>query len=258
MKSIRRGYLPEYEKTFRGQAIDTLREAVTDALFLLNRGHSLKRATTIAMEHYQLPDYQRLALSRGLASDAEISRRTRTKLTRPDCNGASVLLDGFNAIILMESLISESPIFLCMDGAVRDLANLKGSYHIIDKTERAIKLILDEMDSLNIANAHIHIDNPVSNSRNLKCLILELAQNYHTNIDVQLIDACDKSFYGSPCVISGDGVVIDNATSWIPLYAWIVQRYQQSHPVWLINFDELSQKYRNMIASAPLNNEEHS
>ena len=78
MRTIRRGYLPEYEKTFRAQAIDTLREAVTDALFLLNRGHSLKRATTIAMEHYQLTDHQRLAISRGIASNDEIARRAKT------------------------------------------------------------------------------------------------------------------------------------------------------------------------------------
>ena len=249
MRTIRRGYLPEYEKTFRAQAIDTLREAVTDALFLLNRGHSLKRATTIAMEHYQLTDHQRLAISRGIASNDEIARRTKTKLTRENCNGATVLLDGFNAIILMESLVSGSPIFRCMDDAIRDLANLKGSYHIIDKTERAIRLILEEFDALNVAKALIHIDNPVSNSRNLKVLILELAKHYHTDIEVNLIDACDKSFYGHPYVISGDGIVIDYATSWIPLYAWIVLRYQQNHPVWLIDFEALSQQYRNMIIS---------
>ncbi len=249
MRTIRRGYLPEYENPLRAQAIAPLREDVTDALFLLNRGHSLKRATTIAMEHYQLTDHQRLAISRGIASNDEIARRAKTKLTRENCNGATVLLDGFNAIILMESLVSGSPIFRCMDDAIRDLANLKGSYHIIDKTERAIRLILEEFDALNVAKALIHIDNPVSNSRNLKVLILELAKHYHTDIEVNLIDACDKSFYGHPYVISGDGIVIDYATSWIPLYAWIVLRYQQNHPVWLIDFEALSQQYRNMIIS---------
>lgn len=248
MKTTRRGYLPEYETTFRDKSLVTLREAVTDALFLLNRGHTLKRATTIAMEHYQLTDHQRLAISRGIASNDEIARRSKTMLPKETCKDATVLLDGFNAIILMESLVSESPIFRCMDGAIRDLANLKGSYHIIDKTEHAIRLILEELDSLNVAQAIIHIDNPVSNSRNLKMLILDLAQHYRTHVEVHLIDACDKSFYHHPYVISGDGIVIDYATSWIPLYAWIVQRYQQDHPVWLIDFEALSQQYRNMIS----------
>ena len=90
MRTIRRGYLPEYEKLFRDKGILALREAVMDALFLLNRGHSLKRATTIAMEHYQLTESQRVALSRGLCTDAEILRRRKTQLQREDVAGGFV------------------------------------------------------------------------------------------------------------------------------------------------------------------------
>ena len=236
MKSIRRGYLPEYESTLRDQGISALSQAVIDALFLLNRGHSLKRAAHIAMEHYQLTDHQRIALTRGIASDDEIRRRSLNKLSKNDVCGKTVYLDGFNAIILMESLVSGSPVFRCMDDSIRDLANLKGSYHIIDKTEPAIRLILQALDNLSIDKAIIHIDNPVSNSRNLKTLILTLASAYRVEIDVNLIDACDKSFYDKACVISGDGIVIDHAQSWIPLYLWIVEAYRQDHDVWLMRF----------------------
>ena len=224
-----------------------LREALIDALFLLNRGHSLKRAAHIAMEHYQLTDHQRIALTRGIASDAEILRRSHNRLEPGDICGKTVYLDGFNAIILMESLVSGSPIFRCMDDAIRDLANLKGSYHIIDKTEPAIRLILQALDDLQVSKACFHIDNPVSNSRNLKMLILEIAGQYRVEVDVQLIDACDKSLYEKECVISGDGIVIDYAKSWFPLYLWIVTAYQKDHDVWLIDFDEMSNAYRKLV-----------
>ena len=247
MKTVRRGYLPEYESTFRDKGLEALKEAVIDALFLLNRGHSLKRATTIAMEHYQLTDHQRIALTRGLASDVEIKRRARNRLNKDDVCGQTVYLDGFNAIILMESLVSGSPIFRCMDGAIRDLANLKGSYHIIDKTEPAIRLILQALDDLKIQKAVMHIDSPVSNSRNLKMRIQALAQDYRVEVEVHLIDACDKSFYGKDYVISGDGIVIDFAKTWIPLYLWIVESYCKEHDVWLIDFDAFSLKYRQIV-----------
>ena len=197
------------------------------------------------MEHYQLSDMQRIALTRGLCSDDEIIRRRKNALVRSDMPGQIVYLDGFNAIILMESLVSGSPIFRCMDGAIRDLANLKGSYHIIDKTEPAIRLILNELDALNVKQAIVHIDSPVSNSRNLKVLLRELAQEYRVDVEVELIDACDVSFYGQERVISGDGIVMDNAKTWIPLYLWIIENYIKDHDVWLIDFDEMSQSYRN-------------
>ena len=102
MKTVRRGYLPEYEILFRDKSIENLREGIVDALFLLNRGHSLKRATHFVMEHYQLSDMQRIALTRGLCSDDEIIRRRKNALVRSDMPGQIVYLDGFNAIILME------------------------------------------------------------------------------------------------------------------------------------------------------------
>ena len=247
MKTVRRGYLPDYESQFRGDGVAALREAAIDSLFLMNRGHSLKRATHFAMEHYQLSDAQRVALSRGLCTDAEIARRCATRHRREDAAGTTAFIDGFNAIILMESLVSASPVFLCMDGAVRDLANLKGSYHIIDKTEPAIRLILAELDSLCVQRAVVHIDSPVSNSRNLKALLENLAQEYAVSVEVHLIDACDKSFYGRDFVISGDGIVIDNAASWIPLYAWIVERFRRDHEAWIVDFGELSQGYRDIV-----------
>ena len=247
MKSIRRGYLPEYETTFRDKGIKALSEAVIDALFLINRGHTLKRAAYFAMEHYQLTDHQRIALTRGIATDEEIRRRAQNQIQKEELRGKTVFLDGFNAIILMESLVSASPIFRCMDWAIRDLANLKGSYHIIDKTEPAICLILQALDRLMVQKAIIHIDSPVSNSRNLKVLIQTLAESYHVEIEVHLIDACDKSFYNQECVISGDGIVIDHAKSWIPLYLWIVEDYQMEHDVWLIDFNAMSQAYRNLV-----------
>ena len=51
--------------------------------------------------------------------------------------------------------------------------------------------------------------------------------------------------YDRDYVISGDGIVLDNAKSWIPLYLWIVENYMQTHDVWLIDFDEMSQAYRH-------------
>lgn len=244
MRTVRRGYLPEYEVQFRGSGLDVMREAVVDALFLLNRGHSLKRATHFVMEHYQLSDAQRVSLTRGLCTDEEILRRRDNRLDRGDILGQTVFLDGFNAIILMESLVSGSPVFKCMDGAIRDLANLKGSYHIIDKTEPAIRLILEELDMLGVSRAIVNIDSPVSNSRNLKVLLSLIAREYHVEVEVELINACDVSFYDKECVISGDGIVMDHARSWIPLYLWIVERVMRERDIWLVDFDSISRAYR--------------
>ena len=235
MKVVRRGYLPEYEVLFKKEEnLIKLKEAAKDCLYLLNRGYRIKTASCFVQQHYMLQETQRLALARSLATDKDLENRKKTQLHKEDLKGKEVWIDGFNAIIPMESLLSESPLFVCMDGAIRDMANLKGSYHIIDKTEGAIRLILSKLDELGVAKANIHIDKPVSNSGRLKALIYEIGEEYKVELNVELLDAVDKSLYNKENVISGDCVVIDNAISWIPLYAWIVEDYEKEHNVWKV------------------------
>ena len=234
MKSVRRGYLPMYEKIFKGNKLEVLKEASKDALYLLNRGYKVKTATQIVQQHYMLEEEARLALARSLASDEDILRRKNKMLSKEDCKGKEVYIDGFNAIIHMESLVSNSPLFECMDGSIRDMANLKGSYHIIDKTESAIHLILKKLDELEIKKAHIFIDKPVSNSGRLKMLILEIAKNYKVELDIELLMAVDKELYNKEYVISGDCVSLDECISWIPFYKWIIEDYEKEHDVWKV------------------------
>lgn len=53
----------------------------------------------------------------------------------------TVHIDGFNTVITLEVALSGSPVFYCRDGALRDLAGLRGTYRVIDKTQEAIELL---------------------------------------------------------------------------------------------------------------------
>ena len=45
-KNARRGYVPEDRLQFMGVELQKLKEAAKDTLYLLNRGYSVKNATT--------------------------------------------------------------------------------------------------------------------------------------------------------------------------------------------------------------------
>lgn len=233
MKVVRRGYLPEYETYFKKE-LDKLKLASEDACYLLNRGYRVKTATMFVQQHYMLSEPQRLAIARSLATDKDIELRKKKELSKTECKGKEVYIDGFNAIIPMESLLSNSPLFVCMDGSIRDMANLKGSYSIIDKTEGAIRLVLEQLDKHGVAKAHIYLDKPISNSGRLKTLIRELSTEYNVEVDIDLLNAVDKELYGKPCVISGDCVILDECKSWIPLYRWVIEDYSKTHDVWTV------------------------
>lgn len=233
MKTVRRGYLPEYEILFKND-IEILKKAAKDVHYLLNNGYKIKMSTKFVQQHYRLTESQRLALARSIASDKDIALRKAKELTKEECTNKEIYIDGFNAIIPMESLVSNSPLLIGMDGAVRDMANIKGSYHIIDKTEPAINLLLNKLDELKISKAHIFLDRPISNSGRLKTLIRTIGEKYNVELDIVLLDAVDKELYYKENIVSGDSIILDNCVSWIPLYKWIVEDYEKENKVWKI------------------------
>lgn len=86
--------------------------------------------------------------------------------------------DGFNEIITLEVMFSRSPLFLCMDGTIRDLTALRGTYRIIHETEQVIHLMLEVLIDSGAAKAVILLDEPVSNSGRLKTKIADIAEEY--------------------------------------------------------------------------------
>ena len=88
--------------------------------------------------------------------------------------------------------LSGSPVFYCRDGALRDLAGLRGTYRIIDKTQTAIELLLRQLELLHISKAVFYLDAPVSNSGRLSGMILQCAKGYKISVQTQIIPDVDR------------------------------------------------------------------
>lgn len=74
--SIKRGYSPDDENDFKGNALETMKRSANDLHFLLNRGYQIKGASTFIGNHYQLTERQRIALTRIVSSENSIAVRT--------------------------------------------------------------------------------------------------------------------------------------------------------------------------------------
>ena len=48
-------------------------------------------------------------------------------------------------MITLEVMISDSILFECMDGTVRDLAALRATYRIIPETEKVVRALFDTL-----------------------------------------------------------------------------------------------------------------
>lgn len=133
-------------------------------------------------------------------------------------------MDGFNVIITLEVILSNSLIIKSMDGTIRDLAGLRGTYSVIDKTEIAINLIGNWLLENEVEKAIFYLDKPVSNSGRLKMKILELFENLQFQIEVEVIDNVDSVLETKENVVYSDAIILDKCVSWINMNKYIIDR----------------------------------
>ena len=232
-RAARRGYVPDDERNFSPESIEKLRVASRHVLYLINEGYDLKQASTFVGNHFLLSERQRLAVMRSLATAEQLAMRKAKLLTAAEAAGRDVWIDGFNTVITLEVLKCDSILFSCMDGTVRDLASLRGTYRIIPETEDAVRLLFDSLEEMEIHSATVLLDQPVSNSGRLKALMAELASDYLFALDIQIQKDVDRELYEKENVISSDSIILDRCLSWINLAALCMERQnRQGLRVW--------------------------
>lgn len=231
---VKRGFMITDSRDFGKENADRLRRAGEEIYFLLNRDYPIRSAVTFVGNHYQLSERQRSALSRVVSPEISIRSRKSRELSANELSGQTVYIDGFNIIITLETAFSESVIFRCMDGTVRDLAGLRGSYRIIDKTDMALQTLADAFEKLEIKKAVFYLDSPVSNSGRLKKKILDTMSGKAFVTEAYIENIADPILEKKSHVITADAIILDRCESWFNLTDYILKtsdKLQFSEPV---------------------------
>ncbi|MCR5402882.1 MAG: DUF434 domain-containing protein [Butyrivibrio sp.] len=190
-----------------------MREATRHICYLINEGYDLKQASTFVGNHYLLSERQRMAIVRSVATDEQlVNRRSKEKTSLA---GSEVWIDGFNTVITLEVMLSDSILFECMDGTIRDLAALRGTYRIIPETEEAVKLLLNALNNMGVGAVNLLLDKPVSNSGRLKTLIAEVGEGSYFDLSIEILNGVDRVLWEKENVITSDSIILDHCKSWV-------------------------------------------
>lgn len=207
-----------------------LKNAVEDLCHLMSRGYTAKSALVLVGNRYKLNVRQQKAVQGMSASDDQINNRSNNSLSASELKGKTVLIDGFNVLILLESLLSRAYVFKGADGFYRDLSSVHGSYKKVQQTSRAIELIADFYVNEEIANIRWYFDKPVSNSGKLKQLITEIATENNYNWEVLLTNNPDKDLVAENGIaITSDAWILVNTDKNFNLIGYIAERYPEGN-----------------------------
>ena len=200
-----------------------LKEAVTDMQYLLSRGYGEKSAQALVGNRYRLNSRQQQAVRGMSASKSQIEYRMSKEIDKQNLIDQEVIIDGFNILILLESILSNAYVFKGLDGYFRDLSSVYGTYKKVKQTAQAIELIADFFAKEKVKKIHWIFDQPVSNSGKLKQIIEEIAVLNHYNWKVDLVNNPDKMIAESNLIaVTSDAWILDNSAANFNLIKYIL------------------------------------
>ena len=222
-KRSHRGPHPGDARLFTAETLPILCHAVADMAWLLSRDYADKSSLKLVGDRYGLTQRQRLAVMRASCSDRQRDNRKQKQLSPELARGQLLMIDGYNLLITTEAALAHAPLFICRDGAVRDLASIHGTYRRVEETVPAIKIIAHALNSLKISKAAWLLDQPVSNSGRLKQLILSYAEEHSLDWTVELVINPDRELLQSKEIIAtSDSAVIDGCGQWLNLARFLI------------------------------------
>jgi hypothetical protein len=212
-----RGPGPEDRALFREDRLPTLRVAVHELSWLLSRGYADRSALELVGNRHGLVERQRLAVSRCACTDGARADRTARRRALDELRDQTVHIDGFNAIIVCESVLGGAPVLVGRDGAHRDLASVHGTWRRVSVTTEAIERMGELLATAGPREVVVWLDRPVSNSGRLAGMLRELASSRGWPWQVELAWDPDRELLAQRggIVASADARILDGPSPWV-------------------------------------------
>jgi hypothetical protein len=127
-----------------------------------------------------LDQEERNYLARKVSSD-QTARNRRSKIVDfNDLKGQVILVDGYNVLITLESVLHHPQTILeSDDGVLRDTKAVFGNYRPHQETANVLNILLDFLKKSNPKEVHFFYDRPVSRSGELSKLTRETMEKNH-------------------------------------------------------------------------------
>jgi hypothetical protein len=203
--------------------MDKLKLAVQDMYYLLSKNYAEKASSELVGNHYRLKTRQIQVIRGASASENQIQNRKSKQLAISDVRDKTVYLDGFNILILLESLLSEAYIFEGVDGCFRDLSGVHGTYKRVNQTQKSIELVATFYQKSKAEKLVWIFDKPVSNSGRIKQIILDFATENSLNWEVELEFNPDKYLVENKrIIVSSDAWILDHCKNWFNLVGYLI------------------------------------
>lgn len=204
----------------------SLENAAADIRFLLDRGYPQKGAVGFVCAHYRLDVDARYLLSRTVLAGKVVQKRKVKFLPCDTIKSSSIVIDGYNIIIGMESIL-EKKAYLCDDGVIRDTKGAFRNFKVSSNTVEAVGHILEFLKEMKPGNVVFLLDAQISKSGMLARMLRERLGEVGLKGDARTSRHVDYDLKRSAEIVaSSDGVIIDEAGRVVNFLRCLVERFR--------------------------------
>jgi hypothetical protein len=203
---------------------EDLQKAASDFHYLLNHEYPRKASLEIVGNRYSLSFDQRHLLHRGIFSEADAKARKRKKISLQILRNKKLAIDGYNVLITVEAALAGRPLILSNDGFIRDISGLSGNFQKTDKTNEAIRLILNVLKRAKPHHTLFLFDAPISKSGLLANKVTEELENGNLSGEALAVKVPEKILIGFPGIVAtSDTAIIDQSQEVFDLAGHIIK-----------------------------------
>lgn len=201
-----------------------------DIRSLLRWGYPKFATINFVATHSQLSVEERYILTRVIMPPDRIVSRIDKKMTCAGIKDRDLLLDGYNVLLSVDSLLKKEPMWFCDDGYIRDTRYYFSKSKQAEDIEESLDLVLKFLSETRPKSAVFLLDAQISRSGELAGLIRRKINEYGISGDARTSKTADfelKTEGGNPgkrlVVATSDGIVIDSVLQVLDIPACLME-----------------------------------
>ena len=211
------------------ERLKILAEAGRDLRYLLNRGYNRSLSLKLVGDKYRLDKAERSILYRGIYSSSDVESIVSKRVMAEDLRDEHVLIDGFNVMNTVETMLRGDSLILCDDGVLRDFSEIHGKYKLSEKTHESLQLLLRALKELRIASAKILFESQISRSGEIAGYARRLLRETGLDGGAETAKNVDSQLQRSRHVImTSDSAILLRCTKFYDLPAYILRWIPQA------------------------------
>jgi hypothetical protein len=211
--------------------IEKLLKPANDIRSILRWGYPKFATIRFVADHFRLSAKERHILTRVIMPPDRTVSRAKKKIGCKETGNRDLLLDGYNVLLTVDSLLKKEPMWFCDDSYIRDTRFYFSKAKHAQDIEEALETVLDFLAETGTKTATFLLDAQISRSGELAGLIRHRMQEKGISGDARTSKHVDfdlKIEGGKPergiVVASSDGIIIDSVLQVLDIPACLMEK----------------------------------